>query len=1195
MKKVFWGFFIVLLLIVGTALVGPGMIDWNRYKGEATKQVKLLTGRDLQILGDVQVSIFPAPAIIANDVSLSNLPGAATPEMIKLRRAEVRIALSPLLAGQIKVETVRLIEPVIELELLADGRQNWDIQPVAATTSSVAPAPANDASSASPSGSTSSSAPSVILDDFTIVDGALNYRDSKTGTIEKVEALNARIEAASLSGPFQSKGALTLRDIPLTYDITVGELIQERTLPLNMKFGIGAGDSSLHIGGTLLGLPDAPKFKGSLKGEGKNLGLLIEAITRAPAPPALAQLFSVEANISGSATGGELSDLDMRLAGSRVEGDVAFEMAEVPRFSVSLTAGRFDLDKWLAKPRLENTTGSGATANATDGSDKAVSALPATPTAPDIAIVIPNDITGSVIVSVDALVYRGEAINDVLINTELVDGLANLGQFSAQFPGGSDISMSGILSSPDGKPEFNGTLETNTNDLRKVARWLDLELPNVPADRLHKIDYSSTVKLTTSEVQLQNIDLKFDSSRLTGATTIALRSRPALGVNLTLDQIELDAYFPKPSATKPAAVVAKPASDGKTETPGAAGTANSQKAAQAENPLSGLGALSSFDANALIKVKRLGMQGESVRDITVDATLFDGNLNIKQLNVGRFLDVSVAASGRLNDLQGIPSLKGFQVEATTKNVTALARFVGTALPFDAKKLGATSVNLRADGSVLKPTVQTHVVTAGATVSANGVVSVLPVGDLFDLNMKIAHPDLARLLRVLGVNYRPAGKLGALALTTQASGTPTLVNLQKLSGSLGKLKFSGNADVDLNDSVPAVSANLNTGAVILDNFLPAKSSAHLDDETWEGLKRRPAAWPGPDLSERTSPLIKVATGGRWPADPIDLSVLKSFNADVKLKSPLVAYSKYLFENVDVAAQVKDGTLETQRLVARLFGGLLNGNARVTAAKSNEVATVFDITGIQIANALKSVTGNATASGQLNAKMNVTAAGQSVEEIISSLAGTGGFNMTNVDATAGAKGSAFAGIYNLLTSLNQLGSSRSGNKADVSGSFQIAQGIARTNDIKLASALGNGSAQGTVDLAEWLLNIKGQIELQQSALTQILQAKLRRGASPVGFVLSGPLDSPNVKVDTGALLGGSVPIPGADALLNKAPKGVGQLLKGLLGSGATAAPTQATPPPTTSPSSDTPPPARTTQETPPPAKEFRPEDLLKQLFR
>ncbi|NQW00428.1 MAG: AsmA family protein [Rhodospirillales bacterium] len=1187
MKKLFWGFIVVLLLVIGTVLVGPNVVDWNRYKGEVTRQAKAYTGRDLIIKGDVQVSLFPTPAVIANDVSFSNLDGAAASEMIKLQRAEVRIALSPLFAGQIKVETVRLIKPVIELELLADGRQNWEFAaPPAAGKSASAGAAVSE-----PTKPAGGQPPSVVLDDFTIIDGSLTYRDSKAGTVENIKGLNARIEAASLSGPFQSKGSLTLRSIPLTYDVTVGELIKERTLPLNMKLGVGAGDTSLHIGGTILGLTDDPKFKGTLKGEGKNLGLLIEAVTRTPAPPALAQLFAVEALVSASASGAELSGLQMQLADSRVEGDVAIEMSAIPRFSVNLTAGRFDLDSWLVKSAMPASGDKKRQAAAAPQSTAKGSAVPA-PAQAAGGVVIPVAISGSVLLSVEALIYRGEIINDVLINTELADGVANLRQFSAQFPGGSEITMSGLLSSPGGKPGFSGTVETSTNDIRKVVSWLGVEFPNVPADRLRKMSFSTELNLTPAEVKLQNIDLKFDSSRLTGATTIALRARPGLGLNLTLDQINADAYLPVETAAS------KPGSSGQN---GQSATVIPQgsepdKNPEQVNPFQGLALLASFDANALLTVKRLVLRGEPLTDVVVDATLYDGGLEIRKMNIAEFSGASITTRGQVNNLRSIPEVKGLQVVAKAKDLTPLVRLLGIELPFSAKGLGTTSVDVRASGSILKPKIQSEILTAGGGVGIDGGVSLLPTGDLFDLGIKVSHPDFARLLRILGVNYRPAGKIGALSLSTQMTGDPKNVNFQRLFGNLGDLTYSGNAAVNLTNLRPLISADLNLGALILDTFLPAANSASLEPALWPALTRRPVVWPGPDRPAQPLPVINIATSARWPTDPIDLTALDAFDANIALKAPLVAYSKYLFEKVDVAAEIANGTLTAKRLTAQMFGGILQGKATVSSAKTNQVASAFTIAGINIAEALQSVTGKASASGVLNANLDFTAAGASVADIVSTLAGTGGFTMKEVDASASTEGSAFAGIYNLLTTLNRLGASRNGNKADVSGTFQIARGVARTNDFKLASALGNGVALGTVDLPAWLLNIEGQIELQQSALTQILQAKLKRGTSPVRFSLTGPIDDPSVKVDTGALLGSSLPIPGADTLLNKAPKGIGNLLGGMLGgSGATrpAAPAETTG--GGSQQGDTPPPPRTTEPQQVPPSALRPEDLLKQLFK
>ena len=62
-KKIILGFIVAILVVVGGVVIGPTMIDWNAYKGDVSEKLKTLTGRDLKILGDVRVTIFPTPAI----------------------------------------------------------------------------------------------------------------------------------------------------------------------------------------------------------------------------------------------------------------------------------------------------------------------------------------------------------------------------------------------------------------------------------------------------------------------------------------------------------------------------------------------------------------------------------------------------------------------------------------------------------------------------------------------------------------------------------------------------------------------------------------------------------------------------------------------------------------------------------------------------------------------------------------------------------------------------------------------------------------------------------------------------------------------------------------------------------------------------------------------------------------------------
>ena len=113
-------------LLVAAILVGPSMINWNNYKTDLTNGVERLTGRKLTINGDIEISIFPAPAVVANDVYLSNSDRASAKNMFSLKSLEIRVALGPLLGGQVKIQTVHMIDPVIELQRFADGHTNMD-------------------------------------------------------------------------------------------------------------------------------------------------------------------------------------------------------------------------------------------------------------------------------------------------------------------------------------------------------------------------------------------------------------------------------------------------------------------------------------------------------------------------------------------------------------------------------------------------------------------------------------------------------------------------------------------------------------------------------------------------------------------------------------------------------------------------------------------------------------------------------------------------------------------------------------------------------------------------------------------------------------------------------------------------------------------------------------------------------------
>ena len=126
MKYVLYGLLGVIVLAVAAVLLGPGMIDWNAYKAEITAQLEKATGRALVIDGDIRLKIVPTPTFSATNVRLANIPGGSATDMAQVEALLVRVDLMPLIRSDVQVQTIELVKPVILLEVLGDGRRNWD-------------------------------------------------------------------------------------------------------------------------------------------------------------------------------------------------------------------------------------------------------------------------------------------------------------------------------------------------------------------------------------------------------------------------------------------------------------------------------------------------------------------------------------------------------------------------------------------------------------------------------------------------------------------------------------------------------------------------------------------------------------------------------------------------------------------------------------------------------------------------------------------------------------------------------------------------------------------------------------------------------------------------------------------------------------------------------------------------------------
>jgi uncharacterized protein involved in outer membrane biogenesis len=123
------GIFVVLIIaLVITVYAVLSSYDFNSLKPKIARAVKDATGRELSLAGDIDLDIGLFPSLVFDDVRFQNAPWGSRPNMAKISRFEVQVALLPLITGKIEVNRLILIEPDILIETDKAGKSNVEFE-----------------------------------------------------------------------------------------------------------------------------------------------------------------------------------------------------------------------------------------------------------------------------------------------------------------------------------------------------------------------------------------------------------------------------------------------------------------------------------------------------------------------------------------------------------------------------------------------------------------------------------------------------------------------------------------------------------------------------------------------------------------------------------------------------------------------------------------------------------------------------------------------------------------------------------------------------------------------------------------------------------------------------------------------------------------------------------------------------------
>lgn len=99
--------------------------DWNWFRGPVERLVERRTGRTFEIAGDLDVDLGWVPTISANEVTFGNAAWSKQPIMARAQRIEFDIELRPLFSRDVRIPSIRLDRPVLNLEVGPGRVGNW--------------------------------------------------------------------------------------------------------------------------------------------------------------------------------------------------------------------------------------------------------------------------------------------------------------------------------------------------------------------------------------------------------------------------------------------------------------------------------------------------------------------------------------------------------------------------------------------------------------------------------------------------------------------------------------------------------------------------------------------------------------------------------------------------------------------------------------------------------------------------------------------------------------------------------------------------------------------------------------------------------------------------------------------------------------------------------------------------------------
>ena len=331
-------------------------------------------------------------------------------------------------------------------------------------------------------------------------------------------------------------------------------------------------------------------------------------------------------------------------------------------------------------------------------------------------------------------------------------------------------------------------------------------------------------------------------------------------------------------------------------------------------------------------------------------------------------------------------------------------------------------------------------------------------------------------------------------------TQNSVNLTNLAASLGSTNASGSLSI-ANFQAPRLAFALSADKLNVTELQQITGGA---EQKAPVKKKADASWS----------LIPSANAAPAPAQP---SLLQSATGSGSIAVGSILYEQTELTNVHANVQLNHGVIQLNPLTSQIYGGQEAGSVTIdTRQNPTTYAVNAKLTGVDANKLLSSLsTVKDTVYGTLAASPNVTFATPPSGDIVPTLNGTLGLNLTNGKITK-------LDLVNELSKIGKFtGAAGTGAKgytaiSQMTGTLNIHNGVAQTNDLKAALDVGTMAATGTMNLVNQGLNLHVTAVLNKGFSQSV-------GGAGVGGYLNTALANKNGELVLPVLITGTMSHP------------------------------------------------------------------------